>query len=300
MSITVNGETIANAVIEQELATLQKRYSEQLTPEQLHVKAAELASDAREHAIERILLAQEARKGFPEISPVEIDRRLLEVMEHYGAKGVPADVPAEEVTKMKAAIADGLRLDKYFSLVCKDVPKPTKEDCRAYYDENAEAFMSPEMIHASHIVRQPARGEDFGAFTADMLNIRTQALKGADFAKLAGQYSQCDDKGELGWFPRGSVVEGFEKVVFAMETGQVSDVFRTEFGYHIAKVHEKRAPGLIPFESILKKIKDVLFEQRKSDEIGRVVDGLRMTSNIVETPDKDHASSETAVVPAQD
>ncbi|MEI6810109.1 MAG: peptidylprolyl isomerase [bacterium] len=291
MSITVNGETVGESVIDQELATLKERYGEQLSPDELSEKAAELASDARENAIERVLLAQEARKSIPEISPVETDRRLLEVMQHYGSKEVPADVPAEEVTKMKSAIADGLRLEKYFALVCKDVPKPTKEDCRAYYDANAETFMSPEMIRASHIVRQPARGEDFGAFTAEMLNIRTQALNGGDFAKLAGQHSQCDDKGELGWFPRGSMVEGFEKVVFGMEAGQVSDVFRTEFGYHIAKVHEKRAPGPIPFESILKKIKEVLHEQRKNDEIGRVVDGLRTTANIVETPEKGSTSA---------
>lgn len=285
MSITVNGETVEQALIEQEISMLTQRYSEQLSPEELHAREVSIASDARENAIERVILAQEARKTFPIVLETEVESKFKEVIRQQGVEEIPADVPAEEVTRMRDAVTDSLRLDKYFAQVCKDVPKPTDAESRAYYEEHRDAFKSPEMVRAAHIVRRPAQGDDFAAFSVDMLNIREQALKGADFAELARQHSECSDNGgELGWFPRGAMVPAFENVVFALEPGQVSDVFRTEFGYHIAKVHEKRAPEPVPFERVRKDIKQHLFEQRKNDEIGRVVDRLRESAKIVETP----------------
>lgn len=287
MSITVNGELVEQALILQEMNTLRQRYGEALNEQQMSEKEKDIATDAKENAIERVLLAQEARKSVPFVMETDVDERFMEVMRQYGATEVPADIPADEVKKMKDAIADGLRLEKYFAQVCKDVAKPTDDECKAYYDGNPELFQSPELVHASHIVRQPARGQDFGEFSAEMLNLRTQAHKGADFSELASRFSQCEDKGgDLGWFPRGSMVESFEKVVFALEPGQVSDVFRTEFGYHIAKVHERRPSGPVPFKTILRKIRELLFEQRKNDAIGLVVDRLRKDSKIVETPDE--------------
>lgn len=283
MGVTVNGETVEQSLIEQELSVLRRRYGEQLTPGELNERASEIASDARENAIERVILAQEARRKFPEIPQAEIDRQFADAVMQHGVTELPADVPEDEVKKMKAAVADSIRLEKYFALVCKDVPAPADEECRAHYEKHRDTFQSPEMIRASHIVRQPSREEDLGAFGVYMLNLREEALKGADFARLARQHSQCSDNGgSLGWFPRGTMVDSFEKVVFALEPGQVSDVFRTEFGYHIAKVHEKRPAAPIPFERVRQWIMETLLEERKNDEVGRVVDRLRESAKIAE------------------
>ena len=287
MTITVNGETLDQPALDQELAMLRQRYSEKLSPEELKEREPQMASDARENAVERLLLLQEARKEFPSIAQAEIDRQFSELIKQYGSKEVEADIPEDEVKKAKASLADGIRLEKYFEQICKDVPKPTEEECRTYYEGHKDTFQSPEMVRASHIVRQPSHETDFGTFNAEMLNMREQAVKGADFAQLARQHSHCNDNGgDLGWFPRGTMVDSFEKPVFSLEPGQVSDVFRTEFDYHIAKVHEKRPAGATPFEKVKKDISQALLEQRKNDEIGRVVDRIRESAKIVENNDE--------------
>ena len=287
MSITVNGEILEQAIIDQEQGMLRQRYSERLSPEDMAEREATLPSDAKENAIERLLLSQEARRQFPSVTSAEVDRELEKLLKQFNGPESITDIPEQDREQLKTSTADGIRLDKLFKEICRDVTPPTGEECRTYYESHKDAFVAPEMIRASHILRQPSPDEDFGAFQAAMLNIREQAAQGADFAKLAVSNSSCNDNGgDLGWFPRGRMVESFENAVFSLQPGQVSDVFRTEFGFHIAKVMDRRPAGPIPFEAVAKKIKELILEQRKNDAIGVAVDHLRETAQIVETPDK--------------
>jgi len=287
MTITVNGETLDQKFIDQELDTLTERYSKHMSPEEMSERHAQIASDAKENAIERLILVQEARKAFPNVAPAEIDQEFEKFLKQYGGKTTEADIPKDEIKKLKDGLAEGIRLEKYLKQACRDVPAPTEEECLAYYNAHKDEFKSPEMVHASHILRQPERNENMGLFHAAMQNIREQAVKSADFAQVARQFSSCNDNGgDLGWFPRGAMVESFENAVFALEPGQVSNVFQTEFGFHVAKVHEKRPTTQLEFEKVRKDIKKALHEERKNDEIGRIVDRLRESCQIVETPDK--------------
>jgi len=286
MSITVNGEKIDQTLIEQELSVLRQRYGERMSPGELKDHETQIALDAKENAIERLLLAQEARKNIPAVSQAEIDRNFSNLLKQYGSEEAAANMPADETARLKSGISDSIKLERLFDQICKNVAAPTEEECRAFYDEHQNDFQSPEMVHASHILRQPSRDDDFGLFQAAMMNVREQAAKGADFTQLAKQNSSCNDNGgDLGWFPRGAMVDSFEKVIFALEPGQVSDVFQTEFGYHIAKLHDKRPAAPLTFEKVRKDIKKTIFDQRKNDEIGRFVDKLRETAQIAEVPD---------------
>lgn len=90
-------------------------------------------------------------------------------------------------------------------------------------------------VRASHIL---VHTEDKAKWIAGELH------KGADFAVLARQYSQCPSKmqgGDLGFFGKGQMVKEFEQAAFALKAGQISKPVRTEFGYHIIKVTERKA-----------------------------------------------------------
>ncbi len=99
-----------------------------------------------------------------------------------------------------------------------------------------------DSVRASHILlmysgsaRSSATRSKEEAQT-QIADLKKQLDDGGDFAKLAGQHSDCPSKakgGDLGQFGRGQMVPAFEQSAFGMEVGQVSDVVETDFGYHL-------------------------------------------------------------------
>lgn len=131
----------------------------------------------------------------------------------------------------------------------------------------AEAPTVAEQVRARHIL--VATEEE-----AKSINVRLAA--GEDFAALAAELSQDasskDDGGDLGWFPRGQMVEAFDEAVFALQPGEMSTV-ETEFGFHVIRVDEREAER--PLEgTALERVQeqawqDWLDEQRQSDQVVR-------------------------------
>jgi parvulin-like peptidyl-prolyl isomerase len=131
-------------------------------------------------------------------------------------------------------------------------------------------------------VLRPGPERDAAEVNTLMLNLRQQLVDGADFSSLAKQYSDCGDDGDLGYFPRGQMVEAFDEVVFNMEKGGVSDVFVTQFGFHVVKVFDKIPEHLPSFEEMRGDIEKILLDEKKNSKIGEVVDRLREKADITE------------------
>ena len=97
--------------------------------------------------------------------------------------------------------------------------------------------------HARHILIRPSVVMDDAKIRATMTRVRNELGGGADFAALAKQYSNdptADQGGDLGWLPRGAAVPEFEQVMDALAPGQISEPFRSRFGWHIVQVLERR------------------------------------------------------------
>ncbi len=124
--------------------------------------------------------------------------------------------------------------------------QPSSAELQAYFEANREKYATPE-VKARHIlvsVEQDAPEEKVAEAQKKIEEIKKQLDKGADFAELAKQYS--DDKsnaengGDLGWFGKGVMVKEFEEAAFALDMGKVSAPVRTQFGFHLIKVEDKR------------------------------------------------------------
>jgi len=113
----------------------------------------------------------------------------------------------------------------------------------------------------------------------EMEAIRSQITDHTDFAALATKHSESPDSGgDLGFFARGQMVKDFEDVVFGMKTGQVSEVFETEFGYHIAKVLDRKPAVPCPVHEVRPVIVRELTEQAR--HIERFVDAEKEKARI--------------------
>ncbi len=98
-------------------------------------------------------------------------------------------------------------------------------------------------VNASHILVTVTTDSADGAAYALLWKLRQKLLDGeATFEELARQHSEdpSTPDGEIGWFSRGAMVEKFEEVVWALEPGQISEPFKTSYGWHIARVNDKR------------------------------------------------------------
>jgi parvulin-like peptidyl-prolyl isomerase len=282
-TLRVNGEDVPPELIRREADILRRRYAEAAAESGESVDESRIEEDARQNAIERLILLQTARTVVGPIPSRRVDARLTQLKRQMGgtdsfpeAMGVTPDDEA----RIRAGIEDDLRLERYFEDLCRDVPRPTEDECRARYDEHAERYQVPERIWARHIVRRPTPAEPAAQACARLLNLRERVLQGEDIAELAKEHSDCGGDGDLGYFARGQMVPSFESVVFALHPGDVSDVFLTEFGYHIVKVMDRQPAGIRPYAEVRRHIEDEMWTDRKNVRIGEVVDRLRSSASI--------------------
>ena len=282
--ILANGEEVLPALVEQELQMLHERYNREMSWEEIEEKRAKIESDARENAVERVLLMQKARTEIEAVRPEEIEARFMALMQQHGGEEEfhqRFELTDDDLAQIKADIEDGVRLEKYFDRICADAERPGENESRAYYEAHTDEFRTPEMVHAAHIVQHPEPGRPMETVYAELLNVRERLKKGEDFDALAEEFSHCSDGGhDLGWFARGQMVQSFEDVAFSTPVGDISDVFQTEFGYHILKVAERKEAALRPFEEVRYDIESMLFDERKNEAIGAVADELRAAADI--------------------
>lgn len=105
--------------------------------------------------------------------------------------------------------------------------------------------------------------------------------RGETFAEVAEKLSDCPGKGgDLGWFPRGQMVPEFENVVFALQPGQRSGIFRTALGYHIALTIERKSAGYMDFEEARAQIATTLRAWEEHEALRRETLRLRSLAEI--------------------
>ena len=121
--------------------------------------------------------------------------------------------------------------------------------------------------HARHILMRPSVVMNDAKIRATLANVRSQLVAGGDFAALAKQYSDdatADQGGDLGWVARGAVVPEFQQVMDSLEPGQISEPFRSRFGWHIVQVTERRERDATD-EALRERARQAVF-QRKLEE----------------------------------
>jgi len=146
----------------------------------------------------------------------------------------------------------------------------TDEAMKKVYDDAAKQISGEQEVHARHILVQT---ED------EAKAIKAELDKGADFAKLAKEKSKdpgASDGGDLGFFTKEQMVPEFSKVAFTLEPGKISDPVKTQFGWHIIKVEEKRNRKPPTFEQVKPQIEQYVTRKAQSEYVAK----LRETAKV--------------------
>lgn len=291
--VRINGVAIPRAELDRNIRPLLARMSpaDSVTPDQRKL----LEETAKENVIRSELLYQLAKdQNIPDLDR-QVDEQIAIIKSRLPSQEEWNDALAEKgITPdgLREQLKRGLMINAFVQSEVVSKIEITDAQLKAFYDEHPEAFSKPESMRASHILI----GLDAGAGAEAKENAKRKAdeilekvKSGADFAELAKSESTCpsaEQGGDLGEFGRGQMVAPFENAAFAMETGDVSEVVETQFGYHIIKATDKDAAAVVPFEVVKGRIEKQLKTQQVQQELMAKVEELRATS-VIEFPDQD-------------
>lgn len=165
--------------------------------------------------------------------------------------------------------------------------KVSEEDLKAAYTQYTKLESGDAEVHARHILVQvdaKATPEQVEAARQKALKLAEEARKpGVDFSELAKKKSEgpsASDGGDLGFFRRGVMVPAFERVAFALKEGEVSEPVRTQFGWHVLKVEERRAVDVAPFEQVKAELENRLKLQKTEKFVEQYVQELRQKASV--------------------
>ena len=194
-----------------------------------------------------------------------------------GAKAAEAAEVGEgaEFARKLAYSRDKTLLDQYLEQEAKKAVTP--EAARKLYDDTAKSVTPDQEVRARHIL---VESEDEAKQAA------TRVKGGEDFAKVAGELSKDPgsktDGGDLGFFTKERMVEPFAEAAFKLEPGQVSEPVKSQFGWHVIKVEDRRSKPVPSFDEMKDQVETYLARKAQQD----LIVGLRKDAKIERLDDK--------------
>lgn len=193
---------------------------------------------------------------------------------------------------LRKDIEKGIRIQKVVNDQVEQIKKNvsvSEQDIKAFYNDaaNKDKFMQKESVKASHIlikVAKDATKEDDAKAQKKIKELLKRAKKGEDFAKLAKENSEdptaAQNSGELGYFSTEEMVPEFAKAAFALKPGEISDVVKTSFGYHIIKSEDKKPEQMTPYDEVKDKVAKFLENSAVQSKLLEYVDTLKKSAKI--------------------
>jgi peptidyl-prolyl cis-trans isomerase C len=180
-----------------------------------------------------------------------------------------------------------LTISKYIQDTVVKKVAVTPAEVSQYYQEHTEEFRHPDLVRTSHILITVPGGatpeqERLARQRAESLLAR--AKKGEDFARLAKDNStdgSASAGGDIGLTPRGQLAPEYEEAAFSLPVGAISGLVRTQFGFHVIKVTEKRKAGLATLDQVQAELTQFLKSQKAQAEVSKVVNQLSTQAKIV-------------------
>jgi peptidyl-prolyl cis-trans isomerase C len=263
---TVNGEVVTMGEFERRLETVQRYYESNMGLQFEGESGAEMLKNLQEMVLDQLitehLLQQEARKKDIKATKEEVQERIEQDKLMVGGEQAYLDILKNQVKmtekEYQAEVEKQIVVEKLYKQVV-EVQTVSDEEIQNYYEENKGDFYSPEQIKARHIL---VATEEEGNALIKRIN------SGADFAQLAVENSidptANENQGDMGYFAEDAqFVPEFKEAAFKLKVGEITaKPIKTQFGYHIIKVEDRKAAG----QQSLAEVKDSISEELKSNK----------------------------------
>jgi hypothetical protein len=274
MALIINGERIEDSVIRQEAAMLRPRYQEMISGMDPVAAEMQLRDWSRENIVERVLLRQEALKDSDAV-PAELIEQGVKALKSQSKGGPGCETPVNE-EELRRDVETRLRVESFLQKIASQVAPPKPKEITEQYRKHRDQFYTPELVRVSHIVKNVDEKTDEATALEIIRKAQQELNDGGKFEELADRYSDCaGNGGDLGYFPRGQMVEEFDRIVFALKPNETSDIFRTPFGFHIARLYDRKPEGIRSLDEVREEITAHLHRERQARFLEEYVDQLK-------------------------
>jgi parvulin-like peptidyl-prolyl isomerase len=216
------------------------------------------------------------------------------------------EAAGETVDKVKKGLHDRLAEEHWLDAQIGDKANVSDADAEDFYKKNPDAFKQPEQVRASHIlvkVDKDAKPEEVAQKQKAAQAIADRVKKGEDFGKLAKELSEDpsakENSGDLDFFTKDRMVPEFSNAAFAMKKDQISDPVRSDFGFHIIKVTDRKEAETVSLDKAKPQLLAFLKQQKKQTAIQKVVEDIRSKADVkINLPEAPAPAPGAGVAPA--
>ncbi len=210
---------------------------------------------------EKIVKLESEKKDLT-VKDSEIEKELESIKGSYDSEEAFNDALTSSGANLDS-VRENIKVFLLTEKLLKDRVTISDDQIKEYFEANKDSFAQAEQVQASHILVNEEK-------TAE--EVKKKLDDGGDFAELAKEYStdtsNAESGGELGYFGKGEMVTEFDDKAFSMKKGELSEPVKTEFGYHIIKVTDKKEAKEAVLADHKDEIKDILFDQALQTEYG--------------------------------
>ena len=288
---TVNGEKVPAKEFNTEMTRIANsgQFPQQVLPQ--------FADKIVESLVNKRLIEDAIETADIDVEDKAIDKRVDRLKQEYAAmskaQGGNGDGALDKMLEQmnitegefRDSVAESLRMERL--LEQRGMELPGEEEARKFYEDNKSQFQRKEQVRARHIlIKVPSDAADkkWEEAFSKIEKIRAEAVADdADFAKIAKKRSEGPSAkrgGDLGYFGKGQMVPEFENTVFGLDKGEVSEPVKTQFGWHIIKLIDKREAGPVPFDKVSDRLTMKLKNEAIQNSVQELVAELRKDAEI--------------------
>ena len=271
------------AIVNQEIITLSE-VDRLIAPHRAEIQAEnrlereeklrELRLKALDRLIEEKVLDYEAKKAGIKATSKEVETVIEQIRRRSNAtqEDLEKALAKEGLTyeSYRKEIERQLTRQRFVQWSMKAEPKVSEKELREFYEKNSQQYRTQESYRPAHIlfvVPKDATSEQTLEIRIRCQKVLDKIKSGENFGEMAILYSQdpsSKDGGDLGFFKKGELLPPLERAALALKVGEVSGIVRTEFGFHLIKLLDRKGGFPVPFEDVKEKI--------EADYLGRELD----------------------------
>ena len=240
--------------------------------------------------IEEKVMDREVKKSGIKATPREIEAVLEDVKKQnkVNQEGLERALAIEGMTleQYKTQIEQRILRTKLVQWSVKVEPKGSEQQLRDFYEQNAARYRTPVTLRPAHITFAVPKGappENVQESRKKCQEVLNRIRKGEDFGEMAKLYSQdpsAKDGGDLGYFKKGELLPAFEKELERLQVGEVSGIVRTDFGFHLIKLLDRKGGTPLPFEEARGQVQQEFYRSEMERAVKQFITSLKNKSVI--------------------